>query len=100
MKEKVINYLVNVQKMTSKNAERIYSQLAAHPDILSEFESGIAENSFSMPNGEAICVEGWTAERLMETGKLSPVGAYNYLVYLREEPREAIDMLEVGLPNK
>lgn len=46
-----------------------------------------------------ISVEGYTAEKLMQTTYLSNLGAYNYLVYLRKNPAEALDNLRNGLPT-
>ena len=47
-----------------------------------------------------ISIEGYTAERLVTSTYLRPVGAYSYLIYLREKPKEALEDLKRGLPRK
>jgi hypothetical protein len=47
-----------------------------------------------------IKVEGFTACQLATNYPLSPLGAYNYLIYLREMPVQALADLEAGLPRK
>ena len=43
---------------------------------------------------------GYYASKLVEDFPLSPLGAYNYLIYLREDPQNAIADLKAGLPIK
>ena len=43
---------------------------------------------------------GYTAETLHRDYNLSPLGAYNYLVYLKEDPNNALTDLKAGLPRK
>ena len=38
--------------------------------------------------------------KLVEDFSLSPLGAYNYLIYLRENPQNALADLKAGLPRK
>lgn len=49
-----------------------------------------------------IIVEGYSAKSLKEKvgNKLSDLGVYNYLIYLRENPDEAKQNLDAGLPVK
>lgn len=47
-----------------------------------------------------IKVEGFTAQYLATNYPLSALGAYNYLIYLREMPGKALADLKAGLPTR
>ena len=47
-----------------------------------------------------IKVEGLTAQHLATNYPLSALGAYNYLIYLREMPEIALADLKAGLPTR
>lgn len=98
MNSEILRYLQDDEKMTDKVASATLSKLERHPDILAEFHQWIRSKSFSKAN--AISVAGFTAERLVNSTYLRPVGAFNYLVYLREQPTEALEDLKRGLPRK
>ena len=57
-------------------------------------------NMFSFPEENAIVVEGYNAKMLFANYPLSELGAYKYLIYLREEPEAALADLKAGLPRK
>lgn len=100
-KDKIITYLINIAKLTEKRALASYEKLNQHEDILNEFANCINEEQFNYcDNG--IIVEGYSAKSLKEKvgNKLSDLGVYNYLIYLRENPDEAKQNLDVGLPVK
>ena len=48
----------------------------------------------------SVAVEGYTAKRLMNETILTPIGAFGYLVYLREKPKEALADLKANLPHR
>ena len=50
----------------------------------------------------SISIEGYTAKKLHDEveDKLSIIGIYNYLIYLKESPKEALHYLALGLPRK
>ena len=52
----------------------------------------------SRKNG--VTVEGYQAKRLLNEYSLSPLRAYNMLIYLREEPEEALQKLKEKSPNR
>lgn len=100
-KDKIITYLINIAKLTEKRALASYEKLNQHEDILNEFANCINEEQFNYcDNG--IIVEGYSAKSLKEKvgNKLSDLGVYNYLIYLRENPDEAKQNLDAGLPVK
>lgn len=98
MNTMILNYLLTEEKMSDTIATRSMEKFGRHPDILSEFRIWIETRQY--PENAAICVEGYTAQMLTNTTYLRPVGAYNYLIYLRERPEEALENLRRGLPRK
>lgn len=87
-------------KLNQKVTIQMLLDLEKYPDIYEEFLSGIKKKKFEFPSNRAITVEGYTAEYLYTNFPLSELGAYNYLIYLRETPQEALDDLKKGLPRK
>lgn len=75
-------------------------KLSEYENIYSEFIDGMAADGFVFPQGEMIVIQGYTAKKLHEDFPLSPLGAYNYLIYLSEDPEDAIADLKRGLPRK
>ena len=73
-------------------------KLNRHQDIKMEFYRTLMREAF--PKNRAITVEGYTAQKLTEITRLTVLGAYNYLIYLREDPKTALDNLKKGLSVK
>lgn len=94
----VLNHLLTEEKVTEEVALQIVRKLEKHPDILKEFTQLLQTRQY--PAHDAICIEGYTAQMLSERTHLHPVGSYNYLIYLREKPEEALHKLKQGLPRK
>ena len=67
-------------------------------DIYNEFIEYITFGIIDENN--CIKVNGYDVNKLLKTTYLSPLGAYNYLIYLRENPKEALADLKKGLPRK
>lgn len=100
-KDKILTYLINILKFPEKRAVSVFEKLNTYQDIVNEFANCINGDQFNYcDNG--IVVEGHTAKSLKETvgNKLSDLGVYNYLIYLRENPDEAKKDLAAGLPRK
>lgn len=93
----ITEYLLYHVKMSERRAEKAYEKLNRHSDIHQEFHSFVIEGKY--PN-IATKVAGFTAEVLANNYPLSPLGAYNYLIYLREMPEKALADLKAGLPTK
>ena len=72
--------------------------MSTHIDILAEFYFYVKNKRFKVFN--PITVKKISAKQLVGSTYLSPVGAYNYLIYLRESPKEALEDLKKGLPRK
>jgi len=93
----VLDYLQNTG-MNEKRAKDSLVQLREHEDILMEFYDYILLEKF--PANRAIEVCEYNAQMLYENYELSIIGAYNYLIYLREEPDEALADLKAKLPRR
>lgn len=95
----LIDKLKREYQMTDKRAMLTLHKLRSQKDIYKEFLRVFAEGFFP-DDDDAVNVEGFTAERLTRDYPLNAVGAYNYLIYLRENPEKALSDLRAGLPNK
>lgn len=93
----LINKMQNKFSLSYISAVKELTKLNKYKDIYNEFEIGMENNDFVFPEVFAIKVEGYTAEYLHKNFNLSELGAYNYLIYLREKPEEALDDLKRGL---
>ena len=102
MKDTAIKYFTEELGEKNSRAEEMYLKLEKHPDILNEFGYYLTKREFPVENNGAVIIGGYSAKKLSETvgSKLTPIGIYNYLIYLREEPEEALSNLQKGLPVK
>lgn len=89
---------VNVA-ISEKRAVLTIKKLLQHQDIYAEFVTSLTSEKYPDKNN-AIIVEGYNAETLEKSYPLSMLGAYNYLIYLRNLPEEALENLKNGLPRK
>lgn len=92
-------YLQKEIGLTEKRACQECVGIQKHPDIESEFILYI-QSGWEKVSEAPIVVEGFSAEKLYNQYSLSVVGAYNYLIYLREDPEEALEFLKKGLPRE
>lgn len=94
----ITEYILHHMKLSQTRAEKSYEKIARHADIRKEFYLYIMDDEVFTPN--PIKVEGFTAQHLVTNYPLSVLGAYNYLIYLREMPEKALADLKAGLPTK
>ena len=94
--EKIKNYF----KLNQRIAVECIDELEKHPDIQKEFLDGLQESAFVFMKDNPISVQGYTAKYLFENYPLNELGAYNFLIYLREKPEEALEKLKQGLPRR
>ena len=71
-----------------------------YDDIFEEFFNYARAGKFCKNDNTQTQVCGYTAETLHRDYNLSPLGAYNYLVYLKENHDNALINLEAGLSRK
>ena len=94
----ISEYLLHHMKLSQTRVEKSYDKIARHDDICEEFYQYIMDDETFVSN--PIEVEGFTAQQLTTDYPLSILGAYNYLIYLREMPEKALADLKAGLPTK
>lgn len=95
-----VRYIEQKYGYAAKRAQKMAEQLNRHPDVFEEFLNYMRIGKFRKKDRTKVEVEGYTAEKLNAEYDLSPLGAYNYLVYLIEDPQNAILDLKKGLPKK
>ena len=78
----------------------IQQKLIPYADIFAEFFNYARVGKYCKKDKSKTEVCGYTAERLIAEYNLSPLGAYNFLVYLREDPEHALKDLKAGLSRK
>ena len=93
-----MQYIINALGKNQEYAKKAYEKLCKYQDIRNEFYNYVMNEEF--PKENIIKCEGYSAEELCNTTILKPLGAYNYLIYLRDNPEEALANLKAGLPIK
>lgn len=93
----LFDYLTKEKKYSERIANKNVADFDRHPDIKKEFEEYIQTEQFS---SNPICIEGYTAQKLTETTSLEALGAYNFLIWLKEDPNKALEDLKRNLPRK
>lgn len=91
------DYLLSTDTYSEQRIATILQKLQKYGDIFFEFYDFVLQERF-LENG--MVIEGYTAQMLTEQFRLSPLGAYNYLIYLRDMPEKALADLRAGLPTK
>lgn len=98
--EMAVRFVQQKYKYSEKQSIRMVAQIAKHKEIFEEFFNYIRVSKLCKKDGTQVSIGGYTAEKLMNENNLTALGAYNYLVYLLEEPEEALKDLKKGLPKK
>lgn len=96
--KQIVRCVMERFELKVKAAIKALLKLSKYTDIYSEFTDVIKCGKW-MNKHTAISVEGFTAEQLNSSYPLSLLGAYNYLIFLRESPNEALEALRKGLPR-
>ena len=98
--EMLCRYIQQKYGCSEKRSRVMVSQMLPYNDIFEEFFNYALVGKFCKKDKSQIEICGYTAEVLNRDFNLSPLGAYNFLVYLKEEPERAIADLKAGLPRK
>lgn len=99
VKALVINYVKSNYSMNDKQALDAWNYLEQSYEVMNEFKTYVVTGKFT-DDSKCVKVEGFSAQQLHETTDLTPLGAFNYLIYLKRKPTEALEMLKKGLPRK
>lgn len=98
--EMLQRYIQQKYGYSDKRARSILNQMILYDDIFEEFFNYARAGKFCKNDNTQTQVCGYTAETLHRDYNLSPLGAYNYLVYLKENHDNALINLEAGLSRK
>lgn len=95
-KNVVKSYMIEVAGSDPVKAEENYKKMYDdHHDIFNEFYFFVRNKRFK--SFYPITAKGYTAKFLHENASLSPLDAFNYLIYLRESPEKATAELKFKL---
>ena len=94
----IIKYMKDTCNMTEKQIAENMNKLNRHKDIKNELCLTLIKGYIL--GDKALVVSGYTAEQLEKNTYLNTLGAYNYLIFLRENPEKALDLLNRGLPRR
>lgn len=96
-KNLLVSYITG--NVGSNRLDAKIKELTRHSDIYEELINYILAGE-QFDETMSLVVEGYTAKQLTNETILTPLGAFNYLVYLREEPQEALADLKAKLPHR
>ena len=96
-KSHVYDYFHTNFQVSDWELDQTWENLTKNLHILNEVKYYSLTGNF-VPAADAYRVQGYTAEELFTRTKLNVIGAYNYLIYLCENPDEALNYLAKGLP--
>lgn len=94
MKKEVWDYLVKEKRCDAKVvAPMMWKKVAKYDGIRAEFEEWLKNREYRKTG--AVEVNGWTAEKVAKTAPdLDGIGAFNFLVTLRDDPEAAAEIIE------
>ena len=95
----IIEYIKSEYGYSDTKARKTLNYLLQVKAIAFEFLHFIENGSF-VPDRYASVFFGYTAKRISTETDLTVLGAFNYMVFLRQNPNEALSNLEKGLPRK
>lgn len=98
-KEKLFAYWRSEYNMNEQALQQAWDYLRQDFHVLNEVKYYVVNGEF-VPEKYAYKVQGYSAQHLFETTYLDVLGAFNYLIYLKRKPKEALADLKAGLPRK
>lgn len=98
-KSYVCDFLQKKYNISKSDAEDTWNYLMCDFHILNEVKYFALNNEF-MPEDDCYRVEGYSAQDIYRKTYLTEIGAYNYLIYLRKHPKQALKNLKDELPRK
>ena len=95
----IIEYIKSEYGYSDTKARKALNYLLQVKAIAFEFLHFIENGSF-VPDRFASVFFDYTAKRISTETDLTVLGAFNYMVFLKQNPNEALSNLEKGLPRK
>ena len=98
-KSYVCDFLQKKYSISKSDAENTWEHLLHDFRILNEVKYFTLNNDF-VSEKHCVKIRGYSARDIYEKTYLTEIGAYNYLIYLEENPEQALENLRKGLPRK
>lgn len=95
----IVEYIKSEYDYSDTKARKTLDYLLQVKAIAFEFLHFIENGSF-VPDRYASAFSGYTVKRISMETNLTVLGAFNYMVFLKQNPREALSNLEKGLPRR
>ena len=96
-RSQVLSFMKSEFHLTEKQAEDNFEKLKGCLNLMMEFKYFIVEKKF-LDSKYAFEYKGYTAEKIFNETSLNVLGAFNYMLYLWNEPTQALEHLKKGLP--
>lgn len=93
----IVDCLLYSGDMPMAQASKIWSKLSRYEDLVQEMYNMIVEET---PGIRSVKAAGFTAVKLMEMTQMTLIGAYLFMVALREEPAKALPQLKNMIIDK
>ena len=91
----LIHFIKETTTLSDKQIQKFVSELKIHRDLYRELFNYISNgNKYSERENDLIKVQGYSAKNLMDCYSLSLVEYYSYMIYLREDPSNAMKSLK------
>lgn len=88
-------YLLQEKKCAQMVGEVLFQKVTRYDDILTEFMHWLECRDYDVE--EPIAVEGYSAQAIADLNPdLDGIGAFNFLVDLREYPKQALKAMKDG----
>lgn len=95
----VAEFLNRKYGLDEQGIKETWEYLCQDFEVLNEFKYFVRKNEF-VP--EDLCIKrcGYSAKQIYEATHLEEIDAYNYLIFLKNNPNRALERLKAGLPRK
>ena len=97
--ETIETYLKDEKNASDSVIESVMAKLNSHLDIRAEFVQWLDTRSY--PVDSPVKVEGYSAKDIADLAPfLDGIGAYTFLIALRDDPTQAKEIIRAGFPRK
>ena len=95
----VSKFLMSKYGLDEQGAKETWEYLCQDFEVLNEVKYFVLNNDF-VPDDLCVKRSNYSAKQIFESTYLEEIGAYNYLVFLKNNPDRALERLKAGLPRK
>jgi hypothetical protein len=95
----VATFLKSKYRLDEYEIKETWDYLCQDFEVLNEFKYFVLNSQF-VPDDLCVKRSNYSAKQIFESTYLEEIGAYNYLIYLKNSPDRAMERLKAGLPRK